>query len=86
MGGWQTLILDGLVIAAVTVLAALHVMPGEAAVAMLGAIAGARAMARGNGGGGDPPAAGGGASKVTGLIAGSTVGMLCLGIMKWTHR
>lgn len=49
--------LDLAVLAAVTVLGALHVIPGEAVIGLLGTILGARAMSRMGGGG-----PGGGAS------------------------
>lgn len=80
MNGWQSLVLDALVIASLTILGALHVIPAEAIIGMLGTFVGARAMQR-LGGPKDPPAGG------AGVAAGSvTLALLAVGAAVFAGR
>lgn len=58
---WMGLVLDGFVVGCITALLALHSIPPEAGLSLLGALIGAKAMQRG-GGGGSPPGGSGDSS------------------------
>lgn len=78
---WMGLVLDGFVVGCITALLALHAIPPEAGLSLLGALIGAKAMQRG---GGTPPggdgAAGGGKPKAPPMLGSSVTLALALAI------
>jgi hypothetical protein len=65
---WQNVVIDALIILSVTALAALDKIPSEAAIAVLGAMGGARVAQRNRDGKGKGPPTGAAAALVLGIL------------------
>lgn len=74
MKPWQGLILDVVVVVSLTTLAALHVVPGEAVLALLGMLVGARVRPKGG-----PPSGPSGAAGTSACLA------LMIGLASFLH-